>query len=210
MRVECFAQSRPQEGRQQTQNQDAFAIGRHPVSWAGLCDGAGHAQSVGKRALALLETRLREASVGDVSRDETWVRWARGLDSALLGGPEATLVAAAVVGEGVIGVAAGDSRAYVVPIEGPTRLLTEAATKARLGSGGTAPAVFRCALAPRDVLILASDGAWTPLGTHGLERAVRSSFAGAFAEVPTAVLDAAGRRGRADDMTVVALRLMRV
>ena len=33
---------------------------------------------------------------------------------------------------------------------------------------------------------------------------------GTFAEVPTAVLDAAGRRGRADDMTVVALRLMRV
>jgi serine/threonine protein phosphatase PrpC len=96
-----------------------------------------------------------------------------------------------------------------VPFEGPVRLLTGSAAKARLGSGETAPAVFRDVLAPRDVLLLASDGAWTPLGTAPLERAVRSMVTRPFADLPSAVLDEASRRGRADDMTVVALRLMR-
>ena len=209
MRAECFGQSRPEEGRQQTLNQDAFVIGRQPIPWMALCDGAGNAQSVAKRALGLLELRVGETSLGQLLVEETWVRWARSLDSALLGGSEATLVAAGVVGQQVIGVAAGDSRAYLVPFEGPVRLLTGSAAKARLGSGETAPARFRDTLAPRDVLLLASDGAWTPLGAAGLERAVRSVVTRPFADLPSAVLDEASRRGRADDMTVVALRLMR-
>jgi serine/threonine protein phosphatase PrpC len=209
MRAECFGQSRPQEGRQQTLNQDAFLIGRAPVPWMAICDGAGNAQSVAKRALGLLETRMGEATLGQLLRDETWVRWAKGLDSALLGGSEATLVAVAAVGEQVIGVCAGDSRAYLVPFEGPVRLLTGSASRARLGSGETLPTVFRGSLAPRDVLLLASDGAWSPLGTAGIEAAVRSMVMKPFADVPSAVLDKASRRGRADDMTVVAFRLLR-
>jgi hypothetical protein len=209
VRAECFGQSRPQEGRQQTLNQDAFVIGRRPVPWMALCDGAGNAQSVAKRGLGLLESRIGEVPLGQLLRDETWVRWAKGLDSALLGGSEATLVAAAVVGDQIIGVAAGDSRAYLVPFEGAVRLLTGSAARARLGSGETAPAVFRDTLAPRDVLLLASDGAWTVLGTTGLERAVRSMVTRPFADLPSAVLDVASQRGRADDMTVVTLRLLR-
>lgn len=209
MRAECFGQSRPQEGRQQTQNQDAFHVGRQPVPWMALCDGAGNAQSVGRRALGLLETWAREAKPEELLRDATWLRWAKGLDSALLNGPEATFVAAAAIGDEVVGVVAGDSRAYLVPMDGATRLLTGTASKSRLGSGETAPAVFRDTLAPRDVLLLVSDGAWTPLGTAGIERAVRRMLAGVFADLPAAVLDEASRRGRADDMTAVALRLMR-
>ncbi|HYN02996.1 MAG TPA: hypothetical protein VE359_11160, partial [Vicinamibacteria bacterium] len=184
MRVECFGQSRPQDGRQQTQNQDAFVIGRQPVPWIGLCDGAGNAQSVAKRALGLVETWMREAALVDFLSDETWRRWAKRLDSALLNGPETTFVAAAAIGDEVVGVAAGDSRAYLTPLEGPVRLLTESATKARLGSGETVPAVFRATLAPRDVLLLVSDGAWTPLGTAGIDRAVRRVVAGVFADLP--------------------------
>ena len=86
MRAECFGQSRPQEGRQQTLNQDAFVVGRQPVPWMALCDGAGNAQSVARRALGLLELRLQEAPLGHLLRDDTWLRWAKGLDSALLGG----------------------------------------------------------------------------------------------------------------------------
>ncbi len=209
MRAECFGQSRPQDGRQHTQNQDAFVIGRQPVPWMALCDGAGNAQSVAKRALALLETRMKEVVLGQLLSDLVWVRCAKSLDSALLGGSEATLVAAAVVGEQVIGVCVGDSRAYLVPFDGPVRLLTGLAAKARLGSGETTPAVFHDVLAPRDVLLFASDGAWTPLGTAGLERAVHTMLMRPFADLPPAVLDAASRRGRADDMTVVALRLLR-
>jgi len=209
MRTECFGQSRPQEGRQQTLNQDAFVIGRQPVPWMALCDGAGNAQSVARRALGLLEMRLQETPLGHLLRDDTWLRFAKGLDSALLRGPEATLVAAAVIGDQVIGVAAGDSRAYLTPFEGAVRLLSGSAAKARLGSGETAPAVFRDTLAVRDVLLLVSDGAWTPLGTAGLERAVRGMATKAFADLSSAVLDEASRRGRADDMTAVALRLLR-
>jgi len=71
VRVECFGQSRAQDGRQQSLNQDAFVIGRGPVAWMGLCDGAGNAQSVAKRALALLESRVREAPLAQVLRPET-------------------------------------------------------------------------------------------------------------------------------------------
>jgi serine/threonine protein phosphatase PrpC len=106
-------------------------------------------------------------------------------------------------------VGAGDSRAYLVPLEGPVRLLTEGASKARLGSGETEPFAFRATLGVRDVLLLVSDGAWTPLGTAGIERVVRLSGLKPFADLPAAVLDAASRRGRADDMTAVALRLLR-
>jgi len=139
--------------------------------------------------------------------DETWVRWTRSLDSALTGGAQSTFVAAAVLGNVVVGVTAGDSRAYLVPLDGQTRLLSDQASKARLGSGETEPAVFRATLAPRDILILASDGAWGPLGPQGIDRAVRSALGRHFSEMPEVVLDAAGKRGRGDDMTVLALRL---
>jgi len=69
--------------------------------------------------------------------------------------------------------------------------------------------VFRETLAVRDVLLMVSDGAWTPLGSAGIERGVRSTLMRPFADLPSAVLDAASRRGRADDMTAVALRLLR-
>jgi hypothetical protein len=42
-----------------------------------LCDGAGNAQSVAKRALGLLETQMGEVSLGQLLRDETWFRWAK-------------------------------------------------------------------------------------------------------------------------------------
>ena len=50
--------------------------------------------------------RIAEASLAQLLSDETWLRWVKGLDSALLGGLEATLVAAAGVGEQVVGVCA--------------------------------------------------------------------------------------------------------
>ena len=208
MRVETYGQSRPQEGRQHTQNQDAYAIGQVPIPYVALCDGAGNAQGVAKRALSLLQTFLKEATLGEVLREETWIRWTKGLDSALLGGAETTLVAAAVLGNQVAGVVVGDSRSYVVPLEGPTDFVTSKASKARLGSGEAEAAPLRALLSPRDVLVLLTDGAWGPLGTHGVEKAVRSAVLKHFSEVPQAILDSAAKHGRADDMTAVVLRLM--
>ena len=207
LRVECFGQTRPQDGRQHTQNQDAYVIGRSPVPWAALLDGAGNAQTVAKRAAGLLERWFQEVSLGQILREESWVGVARRLDSALMGGSQSTLVGVAVVGGDVLGVAAGDSRAYLVPMEGPARLVTDDAAKQRLGSGEVQPFFFRVHLQPRDVLVLLSDGAWGPLGSAGIDRAVRSAFSKHFSETPAALLDAASPRGRGDDMTAVALRL---
>lgn len=204
---ECFGQTRPQDGRQHTQNQDAYVIGRSPVPWAALLDGAGNAQTVARRAAALLERWFQEASLGQILREESWAGVARRLDSALMGGSQSTLVAAAVIGGDVLGVAAGDSRAYLVPMDGPVRLVTDDAAKERLGSGEVRPFFFRVHLQPRDVLVLLSDGAWGPLGSAGIDRAVRSAFSKHFSETPAALLDAASPRGRGDDMTAVALRL---
>ena len=58
MNVESYGQSRPQEGRQHTQNQDAYVIRQGPVPWVAICDGAGNAQSAARRALSLLESWL--------------------------------------------------------------------------------------------------------------------------------------------------------
>ncbi len=204
---ECFGQSRPQEGRQHTQNQDAYVIGRSPVPWAALLDGAGNAQTVARRAAGLLERWFQEASLGQILREEAWRGMARRLDSALMGGPQSTLVAVALVGRELLGVAVGDSRAYVVPIEEATRLVTDDGSKQRLGSGEVEPFFFRLHLEPRDVVVLLSDGAWGPLGLNGVDRAVRAAFAKHFSETSSTLLEAASRRGCGDDMTAVTVRL---
>jgi len=41
-----------------------------------------------------------------------------------------------------------------------------------------------------------------------LQKSVMAAAARHFSEVPQAILDAAGRTGRADDMTAVVLRLL--
>ena len=92
------------------------------------------------------------------------------------------------------------------------RILTGAdgaAGKFRLGSGRAQGSPIHLELAPRDVLLLLSDGAWTPLSPELIRRAVVGAAMKHFSEVPQAVLDAASRTGRADDMTAVALRLRR-
>ena len=53
-----------------------------------------------------------------------------------------------------------------------------------------------------------SDGAWTPLNLGLLQKTVMTAALCHFTEIPGAILDAAGRTGRADDMTAVALRLV--
>jgi serine/threonine protein phosphatase PrpC len=207
MRVECYGQTRPQEGRQITQNQDVYTIGRTPVPWAAVFDGAGNAQRVARRAASLLETFLAEVTLGQLLRDECYVSLVKKLDSALLGGAQTTVVGVALVAQQATVFAAGDSRAYLVPFDGPTRLLAETAFKSRLGSGEVRTVVDRLPLQRRDVVVLLSDGAWGPLGLAGIERAVRAAATRHFSEVPGLILDTASQRGRGDDMTAVALRV---
>ena len=93
--------------------------------------------------------------------------------------------------------------------EGELRILSDGASKFRLGSGKAEAFPIHQHLSPGETLLLMSDGAWTPLGMYPLKKAVQSMMGRHLSEVPQAILEAAGKTGRADDMTVIALRLGR-
>src|SRR5437667_9263165 len=88
LKVECYGATRPQDGG--SANEDAFVIGHGPIKFAALCDGAGHAEQVARRALKLFQTFFKEAPPESVLADATWAKWVRLLDSALLGRPPST------------------------------------------------------------------------------------------------------------------------
>jgi len=206
MRVETFAASLPQQGR--SQNEDAFLMGRGERPFAALCDGAGNAERAAKRVLGLFEKLLNEATPEQIASPETWAKWIKLLDSSLLGGSQSTFVAVVIIGSEAIGACAGDSRAYLINRAGQAKILTDGAAKHRLGSGQAHAFPIRLTLAAGDVLLLLTDGAWTPLSPYLLHKAVASAAARHFSEVPQAILQAAGRTGRADDITAVALRFV--
>jgi len=205
MRIECFAATRPQQGR--SQNEDAFLIGRGERPFVALCDGAGNAERAAKRVLALFEKLFGEATAAQTVDPATWNKWVKLLDSSLLGSAQSTFIGLVESNGGVVGACTGDSRAYLINREGQCRILTDGALKHRLGSGHAEAFPIRSALSPRDILLLLSDGAWTPLSPYLLQKAVASAATRHFSELPGAILDAASRAGRADDMTAVTLRL---
>ncbi|MFI5094766.1 MAG: PP2C family protein-serine/threonine phosphatase [Candidatus Acidiferrales bacterium] len=207
IRVECYGATCPQQGR--TQNEDAFIVRTGARPFAALADGAGNAERAAKRVLALFEKLLNEATLDQVSEAATWAKWVKLLDSSLLGGAQSTFVAVTLAGNEVVGASVGDSRAYLINREGQCRIVTEGASKQRLGSGAAKPFPIRLTLGTGEILLLLSDGAWTPLNLYLLQKTVVSATVKHFSEVPAAVLDAAGRTGRTDDMTAVALRIVR-
>jgi serine/threonine protein phosphatase PrpC len=206
-RVECCAATRPQQGR--SQNEDAFLIGRSERPFAALCDGAGNAERAAKRVLALFEKLLNEATPEQITAANTWTKWIKLLDSSLLGAAQSTFLALAFTANEAAGVCVGDSRLYILNREGQCRILTEGASKQRLGSGAARPFLIRLTLVAGDILLLLSDGAWTPLNPYLLQKTVVHASVRHFTEVPAAILDAAGKASRADDMTALALRLAR-
>lgn len=123
-------------------------------------------------------------------------------------GGQSTFVALALVGSSVVGACAGDSRAYRFSRDGACSILTEAAPKHRLGSGHAQAFTFAEPVRRGDLYLLLSDGAWTPLGLYGLRKAVAAAASRHPSELPGAILDAAGKAGRADDMTAVVIRVM--
>ncbi|MFI5422167.1 MAG: SpoIIE family protein phosphatase [Nitrososphaerales archaeon] len=205
--IECYVATRPQQGK--TSNEDATLISRGQIPCAVLCDSAGNAQQTAKRVLALFDKLLIEATHEEVLDQATWRKWVKLLDSLLLGGNQSTFVAVAIINGVAVGACTGDSRAYLLDRNGELRILSDGASKFRLGSGKAEPFPIHQKLNPGDILLLVSDGAWTPLGIYQLKKAVQSALGRHFSEVPVAILDAAGKAGRADDMTAVALRLLR-
>jgi hypothetical protein len=137
----------PEDGKQRSQNQDAFAIVRVPVVTAVLCDGAGNAQLAASRVTGLFELWLAETTLGQVLATDPWSRWVRLADSVLLGGSECTLAAAGSL---------------------PSRYR-------RPAWGEVEPTLVQPRMAPHDILLLLTDRAWTPLGPVRLERAARTA-----------------------------------
>jgi serine/threonine protein phosphatase PrpC len=205
--TECFAATRPQQGR--AQNEDAFLIGRGERSFAALADGVGNAERAAKRVLAQFEKLLAEATLEQIATAEAWAKWVKLLDSSMLGGAQSTFLAFAFTGNETAGVCVGDSRVYLVNREGQCRIVTDGASKHRLGSGQAQPFPIRFMLNSGDILLLLSDGAWTPLNLYALQKCAVTAAVKHFSEVPAVILDAAGKTGRADDMTAVAVRIVR-
>jgi serine/threonine protein phosphatase PrpC len=210
LRIECYGATRKQDGH--STNEDAFLIGRGSLPFAALCDGAGNAEKVAKKVLTLFQrmfndTRSEEAGWDKLVSDDTWAKWIHLLDQFLLDSGETTFLGVVTLDNLVVGAYVGDSRAYLIDSEGGCRLVTATENKYRLGSGLAMASPIHVPLKPRDVFLLLSDGAWMPLSLYLIQRAVVNSMTKHFSDVPQAVLDAAGRTGRADDMTAVALRI---
>ena len=203
--MNIFAATKTQQGK--TANEDAFLIEHAPVPVAALCDGAGNAQQAAKRVLTLFKKFVGEATNEQLLDHAAWTKWVKLLDSSLLGGNQSTFVAIAIINGIAVGSCTGDSRAYLLNRDGELRILTDGATKFRLGSGKAEAFPIHQQLSPGETIMLLSDGAWTPLGLYGLKKAVQSTIGRHFSEVPVSILEAAGKSGRLDDMTAIAIRV---
>jgi serine/threonine protein phosphatase PrpC len=199
MQVECYSASRTQQGK--ASNEDAFLIGRGPIPYAVLCDGAGNAQQSAKKVCSVFAKLISEPA--DVQDSATWQRWIKILDSSLLGGHQSTFLSVALVGSQLVGASAGDSRLYLFDREGELRILTD--TTKRLGSGHAQASMFQHSLGPGEILLLMSDGAYGPLSTYALKRTIGSVMSRHLSELPESILNAV--KDRQDDRTIVALRL---
>jgi serine/threonine protein phosphatase PrpC len=200
-----FGATAAQAGR--SQNEDAFLIGRGVPLFAALCDGAGNAERAAKRVLALFEKLVKKAGPGEIETPEAWSRWVKILDSSLLGASQSTFLAVASEEDRIIGVCAGDSKAYLFDRNGEVHILTEGADKRRLGSGSAVAFPITCTLAAGSTLLLCSDGVWTVLGGYLLRKTVLAARMKNFADMPSVILEAAGKNGRIDDQTAVCMRM---
>jgi serine/threonine protein phosphatase PrpC len=204
MPFEMFAGTAAQEGR--AVNQDAFGIRVGPPAVITLADGAGAADRCARAVVRQFDTLLSAAAPDDVRSFPAWSGWLKALDHGIDGGVQSTFVALALLDDRVVGCAAGDSRAYLWTRDGDLRLLTDGAAKFRLGSGRVEPFPIHAAWTRGDIVLLMSDGAWTPLSLDRLRDTVAQGALRPLAEMPDAVLAQAGRTGVADDMTVVVGR----
>lgn len=208
--IECYGATRIQAGHKI--NEDAFIIERKPFFHAAVFDGAGNAEQAAHRVARFFKAIIRDQAV-KIGDPDAWAGWVRLMDSQLMGGAQSTFVGFAVpdVETGlVVGAYAGNSRVYIVG-QGGVRLITVEGSAGRLGSGRALAKTFSFKLRPYDILLLMSDGAWVPFGsTYLLRKAVTSALGRHFSEVPQTILDGASPIDEpADDMTVVAMRLVR-
>jgi serine/threonine protein phosphatase PrpC len=202
--VEAVAASVPQEGH--TANEDAFGILPVGHTIIALADGAGAAEQAARRIMRRFEALVRSSGDDDVRSFPKWSAWLRVLDATIAGVAQSTFLALAILDDQLVGASVGDSRAYLWTRDGACRTLTEGTSKRRLGTGQIEPFPIHAPFGRGDIVLLLSDGAWTPLSRNRLRETVARSILGPLSDVPDAIVSEAGRAGVADDMTVVAAR----
>jgi serine/threonine protein phosphatase PrpC len=184
-------------------NEDAFFVGRLAgAPLAAVFDGQGNAEGAAKKAARQLELLYAE-SAGRLD----WTRAAQLLDSHLLGANKSTMVAASLVEDVISVCGVGDSRAYLVR-DGQANILTEGASKQQLGSGAIQPLKKRFGAQDRDLILLMTDGAWTPFSLCQLAQTVMKNLVN-LPELPNSILQQAAKGGVCDDMTVIAIAVRR-
>jgi serine/threonine protein phosphatase PrpC len=194
MNLKAYAASVPQPGRQ---NEDAFFIDRlYPL--VAVFDGQGNAENVAKKAARQLERLCRENG----SKPD-WTKTAKLLDSYLLGVNKSTMVAASLTEDMVSVCCVGDSRAYLVR-NGQVTILTEKANKQKLGSGSVQPLVKQITVKDRDLVLLMTDGAFTPLSLYLLSKITVKNLLN-LPELPHELLKQSTKAGIWDDATVVCM-----
>jgi serine/threonine protein phosphatase PrpC len=206
MKIECYAASLTQEGRKT--NEDAWILLRGDPLCAALCDGAGDARRAAKRVLQTFEKLFKLANQEEISIFPTWINWVKLLDSSLLGGDQSTFIAISILEGKIVGTCAGDSRLYKISRDGEISIPSEGASKYRLGSGRAQPFPLHIPINNGDIFLLMSDGAWTPLNLYLLKKIVARSATRHFSELASDILQEAGKAGRADDMTVITLKVI--
>jgi serine/threonine protein phosphatase PrpC len=218
LKTEMYAASRAQTGR--CQSEDDFVLHRGKFPMCAVADGAGNAHRAAKKALGMfskLHAEVECRNAVELLQPETWKKWIKLLDTALLGGCQSTFCAFNVGSvmdssqktiDIAIGVSVGDTRLYLLNgTSGEMKNVTEGANKARLGSGEADPIAFSVELRPRDLLLLLSDGAYTPMSIAELQKITISAKVKHLSEVPIAIVGRAAKYGGlADDATAVVLR----
>ncbi len=205
MRLECYGASRPKAGR--GFNEDAFLIDQGTIPFAALCDGDGNTEKAARQLLTQFQKLFKETSLARILNDATWCKWVKLFDSSLPRGVRSTFLATAVVGNQVVGTYVGDSRAFFIS-NGTCTILAGESSTPRLGTGKAVSTPFRMNLKSRNIILLMSDGAWTPLEPHVIQSIVAGTMPDQFKELPQAILNEAERTGRLDDMTAIALRIL--
>lgn len=217
-KTEVYAASRVQTGR--SQSEDDFLLHRGKFPMCAAADGAGNAQRAAKKALGMfakLYTEVENQNPMELLQPETWKKWIKLLDTALLGGFQSTFCSFSVGSvmdasqktvDVAVGACVGDTRLYLLNgATGEMKNVTERAKKARLGSGEADPIEFKVELRPRDLLLLLSDGAYTPMSIAELQKITITAKVKHLSEVPMAIVQRAAKYGGlADDATAVVLR----
>jgi len=190
-------------------------VGRGVYPVAALADGAGNANLAARKALAMFSkfhSDTEKSCPMDLLTAETgrsglncWIRICLGVRSQLFAPSrlERLRILRGKRRDVAVGCAVGDSRLFLITRKGETRIIT--GEKARLGSGQARAVTFKIDLVSGDFLVLATDGAFSPMSIAELQKIVATKSVQHPSEVPLAIIERAAKYGNlADDATAVA------